>query len=109
MSRMHRRLQGAVLTALALGGGPAHAGRSHFGWLYGSELVPENGTEVETWILEENKKGDNKRDETSFWWGPVFSLTQHLEFAIPVEAAFEDEHDGNASVHFSRWGVEARY
>src|SRR5215467_10278192 len=44
----------------------AHAGRTHFAWFYGTELVPENGTEVETWIVEENKKGDNNRDETSF-------------------------------------------
>jgi len=108
-SRMHRALQLAVLASLLTGGRAAHAGRGHFGWLYGSELVPENGTEVETWILEENKKGDNNRDETSFWWGPVFSLTQHLEIAVPIEAAFEDEHDGNAGVSFTRWGAEFRY
>jgi len=105
---MHRVLALTVLAVLVTGGA-AHGGRTHFGWLYGTELVPENGTEVETWILEENKKGDNKRDETAFWWSPVFSLTQHLEIAIPIEAAFEDEHDGDARVHFTRWGAEARY
>ena len=82
----------------------AHAGRTHFGWLYGSEVIPERGVEIENWILEENKKGDAKADETSFWWGPVVALTQHLEFAISAEAA--DEDDG---AHFKRWGAEARY
>ncbi len=82
----------------------ADAGRTHFGWLYGSEVIPERGVEIENWILEENKKGDAKTDETSFWWGPVVALTQHLEFAISTEIA--DETDG---IHFTRWGAEARY
>jgi hypothetical protein len=99
----------ALLVVLA-SGRSAHAGRTHFGWLYGSELVPENGTEVETWIVEENKKGSNERDETSFWWGPVFAVTQHLELAIPIEAAYANEHDGSTDlVHFTRWGAEFRY
>jgi hypothetical protein len=83
---------------------PAHAGRTHFAWLYGSEVIPERGVEIENWILEENKKGDAKTDETSFWWGPVVALTQHLEFAISTEAA-----DETSGVHFTRWGAEARY
>ena len=105
---VHRAAFGCwLLFALAR---PAAAGRCHFAWLYGSELVPERGTELETWIVEENKKGDNKRDETSVWWGPVFALTQHLEIAIPIEAAYENEHDGATDlVHFTRWGGEFRY
>jgi hypothetical protein len=87
----------------------ADAGRSHFAWLYGTDIVPEKGSELETWIVEENKKGDNQRDETSFWWGPVMALTERLELAIPIEAAFEDEHDGNGGPHFTRWGGEFRY
>src|SRR5262245_35117444 len=98
-----------AFTLAALASHAASAGRTHFAWLYGSELVPERGTEVETWIVEENKKGDNKRDETSFWWAPVFSVSQHLELAITIEAAYENEHDGNAGVHFSRWGGAVRY
>ncbi len=91
----------AVLVSYAA---PAHAGRTHFGWLYGSEVIPERGVEIENWIVEENKKGDEKSDETSFWWGPVVALTQHLEFAISAEAA-----DETSGVHFTRWGGEVRY
>ena len=94
-------LSALVLVSFAV---PAHAGRTHFGWLYGSEVIPERGVEIENWILEENKKGDAKTDETSFWWGPVIALTQHLEFAISAEAA-----DETSGVHFTRWGAEARY
>src|SRR5436190_9331090 len=91
----------AVLVAYV---SPAHAGRTHFAWLYGSEVIPERGVEIENWILEENKKGDEKSDETSFWWGPVMALTQHLEFAISMEAADED-----TGAHFTRWGADVRY
>jgi hypothetical protein len=91
----------AVLVGYAL---PAHAGRTHFAWLYGSEVIPERGVELENWILEENKKGDEKSDETSFWWGPVMALTQHLEFAISMEAA-----DETTGAHFTSWGGEVRY
>jgi hypothetical protein len=87
---------------------PAYAGRSHFAWLYGSEVVPERGVELETWIVEENKQGDAKTDETSFWWGPVIALTDHLEFAISIEANYEAE-GMERGVHFSEWGAEARY
>src|SRR5215207_9366273 len=49
----------------------ASAGRTHFAWLYGTDIVPERGVELETWILEENQEGDTKKSETAFWWGPV--------------------------------------
>jgi hypothetical protein len=87
----------------------AAAGRTHFAWLYGTDIVPERGVELETWILEENQEGDIKKSETAFWWGPVVALTPHLEFAISIEAEYEDERDGNARVHFSKWGGDVRY
>ena len=34
----------------------AHAGRSFYGWLYGTEVLPERGVELQTWIVEENDK-----------------------------------------------------
>jgi hypothetical protein len=103
------RLALATVVLLGFAGG-AEAGRTHFGWLYGTDIVPERGTELETWIVEENKKGGNHRDETSFWWAPVFALTEHLEIAIPIEAEYANEHDGSTDlVHFTRWGGELRY
>lgn len=93
-----------VFLVAALHAHPAHAGRTHFGWLYGSEMIPERGVELENWIVEENKKGDAKSDETSFWWGPVMALTEHVEFAISAEAA-----DETGFVGFTRWGADVRY
>lgn len=93
-----------IVLAMLAGAAPASAGRTHFGWLYGTDIVPERGTEVENWISEENKKGDEKSDETAFWWGPVFAVTQHVELAISAEAA-----DETSGTHFTRWGGEVRY
>jgi hypothetical protein len=87
----------------------ARAGRTHFGWLYGSELIAESGVELETWIVEENKKGETKKDETSFWWGPVVALSAHLEMAVSMEAAHENDHVAPASDRFTRWGADLRY
>jgi hypothetical protein len=101
-----------VLAGLAVIATPriASAGRSHFAWLYGTDIVPERGTEIETWILEENGEGNKKERETAFWWGPVVALTPHLEFAIAIEADYSDPRDGSPpAVHFSRWGGEFRY
>ena len=87
----------------------AEAGRTHLAWSYGTDIVPERGTEIETWVLEENGEGDAKESETAFWWGPVMALTPHLEFAISIEAEYKDSKDGAASPHFTRWGGDVRY
>ncbi|HSD89606.1 MAG TPA: hypothetical protein VLB44_18875 [Kofleriaceae bacterium] len=101
---MRRLAVSTVFIVAALRAQSAHAGRTHFAWLYGSDVIPERGVEVENWIAEENKKGDAKADETSFWWGPVMALSQHVEFAISGEAA-----DGTEGVSFTRWGADVRY
>jgi hypothetical protein len=97
------------LLALLVGSATAHAGRTHFAWSYGTDVIPERGTELETWILEENQKGDDKVDETAFWWGLVVSLTAHVEMSISTEAKFEKSMVEEPGVHFTRWGVDVRY
>jgi hypothetical protein len=104
---MHRIVAG--LLALTLGSASAYAGRSHFGWSYGTDVIPERGTELEMWILEENKKGDDKADQTAFWWGVLFALTPHWEIGITSEAQFEKSLVEEGDVHFTRWGGELRY
>src|SRR5215204_4666553 len=99
----------ACLLAVLLGSATAHAGRSHFGWSYGTDVIPERGTELEMWILEENKKGDEKVDQTAFWWGVLFALTPHWEIGITSEAQFEKSLVDEGDVHFTRWGGELRY
>ena len=87
----------------------ASAGRSFYGWLYGTEVMPERGVELQTWILEEDNKDAGHAKETSVWWGPLVGVTDQLELALPIEMTWE-VHDGAApSFTLDRYGIEARY
>ena len=85
---------------------PAYAGRTFFGWLYGTEVMPERSAEIQTWVLEENR-ADLK--ETLLWWSPLIGVTDQLELALPVEMTWSRADDGGTDFTFSRWGIEARY
>ena len=99
----------AGLLVLLVGSATAHAGRTHFAWSYGTDVIPERGTELEMWIYEENKLGDLKVDETEYWWGVLFALTPHWELGISSEAKYEKSLVEEGDVHFTRWGGELRY
>jgi hypothetical protein len=105
---MTRALHIAVLLVLCAPA-PASAGRGRFGWLYSDELVPEKGVELETWLLTTSQKGDTKENEFNWWFGPVFSLTPHLELAVPLEAEFLDDKIEPPSSQFTRFGGELRW
>jgi hypothetical protein len=99
-----------VVALLLATAAPADAGRTRFGWLYDSDVNPERGVELETWILEENGKGGADVQETLLWWGPVVGITDQLELAIPFEIRWEDDDDPAASrVDIVRFGAEARW
>jgi len=105
-ARARRLFAATALVAVVLMALPARAGRTHYGWLYGTEVNPERGVELETWILQEN--GKDGEDETLVWWGPVFSLTEKLELAVPIELAFAREGD-ESGTNLERFGGELRY
>lgn len=103
----------AVLLATCLLSGTAHAGRSFFGWLQGTEVMPERGVELQNWIVEENDRyvTAQSRDSqyTSLWIAPVIGATDHLELLFPSE--FEWVAGPNDNPHFTwkRYGAGARY
>lgn len=86
----------------------AHAGRSFYGWLYGTEVTPERGVELQTWILEENDKHGSHEKETSLWVGPVIGVTDQLELGLPIEMEWVT-NDARTAFTFRRYGIEARY
>lgn len=89
---------------------PAHAGRTFFGWLYGTEVMPERSAEIQTWVLEKNGRfGDSDFKETSLWWSPLIGVTDQLELALPVEFDWTRAAGADADFTFARWGIEARY
>ncbi|HEU4735058.1 MAG TPA: hypothetical protein VFT22_44510 [Kofleriaceae bacterium] len=87
-----------------------HAGRSFYGWLYGTEVMPERGVELQTWVFEENDKYATHVKETSLWWGPLVGVTDQLELSLPIELDWTvSDAQTQASFTVRRFGIEARY
>jgi len=93
----------------------AHAGRNIYGWLYGSEVLPERGVELQSWIWDENDKYGRRNHETWLLWAPAVGVTDQLELSLPVELAVidvlstTDPTVDTVSFAFKRFGIEARY
>jgi hypothetical protein len=96
----------------------AHAGRSFYGWLYGTEVNPERGVELQTWIQDENDKYGTRDRETWLWWGVLVGVTDQFELAFPVELEWLDTTLPATPTQaamtrtlftFRRFGLEGRY
>jgi hypothetical protein len=88
---------------------PALAGRTHYGWINGTEVVPERGVELETWISELDNLGPANRDKTELWWSATIGVTDQLELALPIELAWLREGVTPGQTSLDRWGAELRY
>jgi hypothetical protein len=99
----------AVMLVACLSPRAAHAGRDFYGWLYGTEVLPERGVELQTWIYEQNNRYGNHGKESWLWWGPEIGVTDQLEVALPIELEWVDVDMGHPSFTFKRYGIEARY
>lgn len=93
----------------------AHAGRSFYGWLYGTEVMPERGVELQTWIQDENDKYGTRIKESWLSWGALVGITDQIELGLPVELVWSDTISpmdptmDKVSFTFKRFGIEARY
>jgi hypothetical protein len=100
---------GAVI-AVAAAPGAAHAGRRHLAWSYGTEVLPERGYEIESWIDGELGKGDVDLDETRLGWALSIGITDRLELRLPAQIAWQRaDADPAARTTIDRYGVEARW
>jgi len=87
----------------------ASAGRTYYSWLYGTEVLPERGAELMTWVAEQNDVTDQSHlAETRWWVSPLIGITDQLELALPVEVAW-DRAGGRTTSGLDRYGVELRY
>ncbi len=105
-----RRTLAALLVLVPLlsaAEGVARAGRSSFAWLFGTETAPERGVELETWLIEENGKGDAEVDRDLIVWGPAIGITDQLELALPMELQFQ-EVAGATDTQLATYGAELR-
>lgn len=115
---LYRRVTTVIATLVAATlvaeTGSARAGRSHFGWVSATEVVPERGVELETWILERNGVGDDDEmdttpDETAIWWTTVVGVTERIELAVPIEIkSLQGAGAGDETLLYG-FGAEARW
>jgi hypothetical protein len=90
----------------------AHAGRTFYGWLYGTEVMPERGAEIQTWISDESDLSDEGHaDETSWFIQPTIGITDQLELALPVDIAWVKVPGAmpSARTTLDTYGAELRY
>lgn len=105
---MRTALNGVIAAAVLLAPGAALAGRTPYGWLFGTEVMPERGAEIQTWITEENHKDPDAHENV---WGiqALIGVTDQLELAFPLEIVWTDSDTTNPNTAWKRYGVEARY
>jgi hypothetical protein len=88
----------------------ADAGRTNYGWLYGDEVLPKRGVEIQTWVYERNGRIDDTVRETLMWWGALVGVTDQLELVFPSEWIWREiEGIDGATFTLEKFGVEARY
>ena len=110
MRGVHSLVAAGIAAAAIAVPGAAHAGVSPFGWLYGTDVIPERGAEIQSWIWEEDgKELPAARRETWLGWGAVVGVTDRLELALPVEFLWREAGGTAPSFTLRRFGAEARY
>jgi len=95
----------------------ARAGRTHFGWVRATEVVPQRTVELETWILEKNgvadgddgANGEQTRDETAVWWTTIVGITDQVELSVPVQLRHFEVGDAEGQTLFYGFGAELRW
>ena len=90
----------------------AEAGRRPWIWVWDTEVLHEREIEVEQWIWEMNAGGPKA---AWLWWSPVIGITDTMELAIPVEAAWwwrptkDDPDVWRSATQFETWGLSLRW
>jgi hypothetical protein len=104
-----RRL--ALLALILCAPRVASAGRTFYGWLYGTETLPERGAEATSWISEENNLKDEAHlSQTEWWVSPLVGINDQLELALPIAMVwFQADDTMGPHTTVDRYGAELRY
>jgi hypothetical protein len=103
-----------VVIALAVVGVPtsANAGRTFYGWLYGHEVLPEKGVELQQWVYERNaitNAAGVELHDTAMWWGVLVGITDKLELVLPIEMLHREVAMAGSTFNVDKFGAELRY
>ena len=107
--------RGLVLLSAALVAAPgsAHAGRTFYGWLYGSEVMPQRAAELQSWISDENRPNASFPFRRNVWTVTAqVGVTDQLELGFPTEFEWLQRTEMMTTTTLTRWstyGIEARY
>jgi hypothetical protein len=90
----------------------AHAGRTFYGWLQDTQVMPERGAEIQTFISEENYQGPDgtpKDHNTTWWLAPTIGINDQLELALPIQ--FDWDHVDGSLPHTNllSYGAQIKY
>jgi len=109
-------VRGLVLfAAVAVGAAPgvAHAGRSFFGWLQATEVMPERSVELQNWTGEKNKYQVNdaglERSESVWGVAPFIGITDQLELNLPLDIVWGKTNGMPGNTALFDYGAELRY
>jgi hypothetical protein len=105
-------ISGVVALALLSAPGTAEAGRTFYGWLYGTEVMPERGVEITNIIDEENDRGGDAHIHWTTWgFSAEVGVTDQLTIAFPMDFVWRRAGGGAnpGSFSFEQFGIEARY
>jgi len=103
-------LLAAAVTAMVAAPGVATAGRRHLAWSQGTEVLPERGYELESWIVDELGVGDADLDQTRLGWAVSIGVTDQLELRLPAEVSWSRANgDPAARTTIEGYGAEARW
>jgi hypothetical protein len=99
-----------VWVAIAAAPGSAHAGRTFYGWLHSTDVMPERGVELQTWISDESKiEEEANRSETTWGVGPFVGITDQLELGLPLEVLWFGTPGVGGGTALYDYGAELRY
>lgn len=89
---------------------PAFAGRTSFGWLQDTEVMPERGAEIATFVSEHNRVRDQGNTRQSNWWiAPAIGITDQLELVLPVEFQWSITDATPSKTNFINFGADLRF
>lgn len=92
----------------------AHAGRTFYGWLQDTQMMPERGAEIQTFISEENYQGPDttppSKDHNTTWWlAPTIGINDQLELALPVQFDWDKVDGSTPRTNFLSYGAQLKY
>jgi len=92
----------------------ANAGRTFYGWLQDTQVMPERGAEIQTFISEENFQGPDgtpstKDHNTTWWLAPAIGINDQLELSLPVQFDWDYVEGGTPHTNFLSYGAQLKY